>query len=70
MKRIKIGDTVKCRGGWGSLPEEEVKIEAIEICASGRKFGRYVKSIAETTKDRCVFSLDNHHWAYGNQITL
>ena len=69
-KRIEIGTTIKWRGTWGTEPEIEAKVEGIQICAEGCKEGRGVKSIAYTTKDRCVFDLDNQHCAYGHQITL
>ena len=70
MSRIKIGDTVKWRGAWGTEPAKDAVIVDIQICAKGRKEGRSVKSIAATTKDRCVFNFSNFHWAYGTHVDL
>ena len=39
MDWLKIGDTVRWKGSWGSDPEELAKIKSIEICPAGTKFG-------------------------------
>tara|TARA_B110000503_G_scaffold113794_1_gene170906 strand:- start:510 stop:710 length:201 start_codon:yes stop_codon:yes gene_type:complete len=59
---IKVGDKVDSR--WG-----EATILSIELCAEGHhKYGVDMPSVPADLKDRCVFDLDNDHWAYGSQI--
>jgi hypothetical protein len=64
MKRqyIKIGTKVNSRFC-------EAKVTGIELCAShSEKYGIDVDKIFVADKDRCVFDMDNGHWAYGYQI--
>lgn len=45
------------------------KIKKIELCEKvGDKYGIEVKEIYTDLVDRCVFDLDNGHFAYGDQI--
>jgi len=71
--RLKIGDVVNWKGSWGTEPEAKAKVENIEICAQNSKDGKEVKSVAWDTitndKRRVIVTLDNGHWAYGNQIS-
>ena len=70
MKKLKIGDTVIWRGSWGSDSPEKAKVEGIEINTRGSKEGEPVEECdwSEVTRDNCIISLDNCHWAYGNQV--
>lgn len=73
MSKLKIGDEVIWRGAWGTQEPIKAKIESIELCANGRKYGKDVKSVDWNTvtngKRSITVSLDNGHWAYGNQLT-
>ena len=71
MSRLKIGDKVTWRGTWGKQPPKEATVIEISLCAVGAKYGKDVKSVAWTTVEagKVVVSLDNGHWAYGNQLT-
>ena len=45
------------------------KITKIELCEKvGDKYGIEIKEIYTDLVDRCVFDLDNGHFAYGDQI--
>lgn len=62
MKTLKIGDTVISRHGPGAITK-------IELCEKpGHKYGIDVKEIYVDLVDRCVFDLNNGHFAYGDQI--
>ncbi len=68
--KLKLGDTVKWRGGFGRELPIEAKVESIEICKVGSKYGRDVKSVDwDKVKRNVVVTLDNGHWAYGEQIS-
>lgn len=71
MSRLKIGDKVIWRGGWGKEAPKEAIIEGISLCAVGAKYGKEVKSVDWATIEggKVVVTLDNGHWAYGNQLT-
>ena len=62
-KYIKIGTKVVTRFG-------EAKVTGIELCENhSEKYGISVDKIFVTDKDRCVFDMDNGHWAYGYQVS-
>ena len=64
FKRRQIRVGTKVDSPWG-----ETKITGIELCEEpGLKEGIRVKQMFIDLKDRCVFDLDNGHWAYGYQI--
>lgn len=74
MKKLKVGDKVICKGGWGSQPPLEVIVEAIYLCPKGSMHGREVKSVLWNTVlgngiGQVVVILNNGHWAYGTQLT-
>ena len=70
MNWLKVGETVRWKGSWGSDPEELAKIVRIEICPIGDKYGREVKKVLWSTVEtkNVVVCLDNDHFAYGYQI--
>lgn len=68
-ENLKVGDTVLCRGGWGSEAPQPVTITHLELCVEpGDKYGVPVAELPWAEKDRAVMNLDNGHWAYGSQI--
>jgi len=73
MSRLKIGDKVIWRGAWGKEAPKEAIVEEIELCANGSKYGKTVKSVDWATIEKgnrsITVSLDNGHWAYGNQLS-
>ena len=63
-KYIQIGTKVVTRFG-------EAKVTGIDLCQNAwEKEGLPVDKISVTDKDRCVFDMDNGHWAYGPQVAL
>jgi hypothetical protein len=67
---IKIGDEVMWRGNFNNAPAMLATVTAIDLGAVKRsKYGTPVTEVPVALKDFCCFSLDNHHWAYGEQIT-
>ena len=63
-KYIQIGTTVSTRFG-------EAKVTGIELCKNhSEKYGIDVDKIFVEDKDRCVFDMDNGHWAYGYQVQV
>jgi hypothetical protein len=70
VEYLKINDEVMWRGAWGIEPPIKAKVESIQLCAIGSKYGREVSQIKwENVTTRAVVSLDNGHWAYGNQLS-
>ena len=71
MSKLKVGDKVWWRGGFGSEPKKLATVEEIEI-TRGYKYGDQVDEVDwDEVYDRNVvvsFS-DNNHWAYASQIT-
>jgi hypothetical protein len=64
MKKIKIGDKLKTIHGICMIVE-------IEMVEPGKSDGGIdMQEIWECDKDRCVFSLDNGHWAYGDESEI
>lgn len=71
MQTLKIGDSVIWRGTWGADPPKEAVVTGIELTEGVReKYGHAVETVFWTTvrDNRVVVSLDNGHWAYGEQI--
>ena len=63
-KFIKKGTTVITRFG-------EAKVTGSELCKShSEKYGIGVDKIFVEDQDRCVFDMDNGHWAYGYQVSV
>ena len=63
-KYIKLGTKVVTRFG-------EAKVTGIDLCQNAwEKEGISVDKIFVADKDRCVFDMDNGHWAYGPQVAL
>ncbi len=70
MSKLKIGDSVNWRGGFGREPKKRAKVEGIQI-TNGGKYGDDVDEVEwSKVRDRnVVVDLDNGHWAYASQIS-
>ena len=70
MKNLKVGDTVVWRGCFGSEEAKNAVVKGIELCEKRRsKYGVKVTEVPWDKKDYIIVSLDNGHWAYGDQIS-
>ena len=69
MTKLKVGDQVLWRGGFGSEPAQKAKVEEIEVCLPGEKYGDQVDEVEWSKKANIVVILDNGHWARGHQIS-
>lgn len=69
MAKLKVGDEVMWRGGFGRDAAQKAKITAIEVNCQG-KYGTHVSEVEwKKVNTRTVLvDLDNGHWAYGTQI--
>ena len=67
---LRIGDTVRWRGAWGHDPERRATITAIEWVEPGQKYGDpHITAMPwAEVRVHAVVTLDNGHWAYGDQI--
>jgi hypothetical protein len=70
MSMMKVGDKVMWRGCFGMDPAKPAVIESIEQTEQRRsKYGEPVNEIAWKRKDYALVTLDNGHWAYGEQLS-
>lgn len=69
-KYLKIGDKIIWRGGWGTDDPQEAVVDNIEINVHPTtKDGEEVNKVEWDLVDETVIvTLDNGHWAYGNQV--
>ena len=70
---IKVGDTVVWRGGFGHDMPLSATVEGMTLTEHHReKYGMEVEEVYKRDiRNNCVvFSLDNGHWCYGEQIDL
>ena len=70
MSKLKIGDKIMWRGGFGMDTPETATVEEIEITKGG-KYGDPVNEVEwNQVYDRNItVTLDNGHWAYASQIS-
>lgn len=68
--KLKVGDTVKWRGDFGSASPKDATVESIEI-TNGGKYGRVVDEVewSKVYGRNVVVNLTNDTWAYGDQIS-
>lgn len=67
---LKIGHRVNWRGAWGRQAAKEVTVTGIEIGCVGKTGHTVGWTFWEAIEGRnTIVSLDNGHWAYGNQIS-
>ena len=66
---MRVGDTVYYRGGWGSDAPKPAVVEAIDLCDRPReKYGEDVQAAPWEMKEYVCVSLDDGHWAYGQDV--
>lgn len=66
---VKVGDKVMWRGSFGMGPQKPATITGLELCEERRtKYGVSVPAALWDYKEYLLVSLDNGHWAYGEQI--
>ena len=71
--KVKIGDTVKWRGGFGNDGPKLAVVSGLSVTTiAGDKYGDQVEEADESlvAQNRVVFDLANGHWAYSDQIEL
>jgi len=70
-KILKVGDEVMWSGGFGSDNPRRAKVETIEVCEEGEKYGEAVDSVPwEDVQGRnIVVTLSTGRWAYGSQLS-
>ena len=69
-KILKVGATVNWRGGWGFSDPKKARVKAIEVNCRDKDGTQVVEVPWLNVSGRSVIvSLDNGHWAYGNQIS-
>ena len=71
--KIKIGDTVTYRGGFGTqLPKtavvEDLEVTDVPRCKEGEQVDEVDESLVK--ENRVLFTLDDGHWCYSEQIVL
>lgn len=70
MAKLKIGDEVYWRGGFGRDAKKKARVESIEV-TNGGKYGDDVNEVdwSKVRGRNVVVDLDNGHWAYAEQIS-
>jgi hypothetical protein len=70
MSKLKIGDKVLWRGGFGMDAPVEAIVEGIEI-TNGGKYGNPVDEVdwSKVTGRNVTVDLSNGKWAYASQIS-
>lgn len=70
MKLLRVGDTVIWRGAWGRERPRRAHVIALEETDAPRsKYGEPVLAIPWDRMAYAVVTLDNGHWAYGEQLS-
>lgn len=71
---LEVGDLVQWRGCFGSEAPYRARVERIQICPPGSKYGEDVHCAswalvnAPREERHVVVDLSNGHWAYGTQL--
>lgn len=67
---LRIGDEISWRGYWGSGGALPAIVKHIVVEHHGGQDGRSVQEVpwSQVTRENVIVSLNNGHWAYGNQI--
>ena len=71
MAKVKVGDKVVWRGGFGYDTPAIVEVVGLEVTDYPRsKYGREVKEVdwELVKKNKVLFTLDTGNWAYSEQI--
>lgn len=70
MSKIRVGDHVIWRGGFGRDAPAIAKIESMELTEHPRsKHGEDVAEADWSMKNNLIVTLTNGHWAYGEQLS-
>ena len=67
MRKLKNGDLVTY-STWSGTSPKNARVESIEICKLGSKYGRKVNSCDLDWWYNGVIGLDNGHWIYFYQV--
>jgi hypothetical protein len=68
--RLRVGNTVNWRGAWGTESPKDAVVKSIEInCRNKQGDDRFSVDWDKVTDRSVIVTLDNGHWAYGNQIS-
>ncbi len=71
--KVKVGDTVKWRGCWGTDAPQNAVVAGLSITEMPRdKYGEEVNEVDSSLikQNRVLFDLENGHWAYSDQVDL
>ncbi len=64
-----VGDKVLWRGAFGTEGPRVAVVVSIELCDEPHgKYGRRVPEVEWDLRERLNVTLDNSHWAYGDQL--
>ena len=70
MSKIRVGDHVIWRGGFGRDTPAIAKIESMQVTEQPRsKYGEDVAEADWSMKNNLIVTLTNGHWAYGEQLS-
>lgn len=72
MEKLKVNDKVSWRGSWGKDAPQEAKVIGINLNDRVFKDGQPLTEVEWYIVQEgrnIVVSLDNGHWAYGNQLS-
>lgn len=72
-RSINVGDVIQYRGGFGLDAPSQAKVTSLEVTQFPReKYGEKVAQVSYgiVEQNRCLFSLDNNHWCYSDQVVL
>ena len=73
MKTVKIGDVVNWKGCFGLDAPRSAKVVSMELTQFPReKYGNtiYTATADQVASNRVLFTLDNGHWCYSEQIEI
>lgn len=65
--KLSVGNTIKYQP-WGKEPLQTAKVEGIEICREGEKYGRQVNNVNLEKHNNGTLDLDDNHWCYFYQV--
>ena len=67
--KLRVGSKVLYRGAFGLGEPTVVTVTEIELCEGPHeKDGEPREEVDMTDVGRCCLTLDNGHWAYGEQV--
>ena len=72
-RSVQVGDTILYRPAWGMFDPTAVKVTAMETTEFPRqKYGAPATEVSYgmIRQNRVLFTLDNGHWCYAQQVVL